>query len=214
MALTRRSTSWGSPATASASKSRLSRSRSKSSRKRPRRRRSSKKELPRRSNSRSVFSTSERRKRKSPDEVGRLLDEARLDRHEGREVVLEYGEACPHELARLRKRPACHARRVLELEAEPLPSSSAAVTRASNAGRPLRRRAASSPRSRARSASRAERAKTSGSRPRVLPACSRTNSTTVSTSRLVRSRSALLRTSTTFLPHCRIASRKARSLSA
>ena len=87
------------------------------------------------------------------------------------------------------------------------------MTFASKAGSPLAASAAASPCSRARSASRAESAKTSGRTPSVFAACSRTNATTFATSSGVSSRSALLRTSTTFLPHCRIASRKARSLS-
>ena len=70
-----------------------------------------------------------------------------------------------------------------------------------------------SPCSRARSASRALSAKISGGAPRVFAACSRTNATTMARSSGVSRRSALLRTSTTFLPHSRIASRKARSLS-
>ena len=211
---TLRSTSEGRPATASDSKSRRSRSRSKSSRKRPRRRRSSKKALPRRSNSRSAFSTSESRKRKS-----RVIS---ADWSATRFSIASRAARSPPSTSSLCSTspvPSRCARRATPTGLRSLRrkrsfSSSVAVTFASKAGRPLLPTPAASPCSRARLASRAESAKTSGGAPRVFPACSRTNPTTFATSSGVSRRSVLLRTSTTFLPHCRIASRKTRSLSA
>ena len=92
-------------------------------------------------------------------------------------------------------------------------SSSIAPTCASNAGRPLRSSAAASPCCRAVCAPQAESANTWGSTPSVSPARLPTKATTSARSASVRSRSDLLSTITTFLPHSRIAARNARSLS-
>ena len=148
------------------------------------------------------------------DELGRPPRHARLDRVEGREVALEHREPLGDEGLRLAEGPARDAERALELEAEAL----RLVERRHDLG--LRRREGRSRRGPARRPARAPRAPGARRRPAprarapsVRPACSRTNATTFASFSCVFSRSALLSTMTIFLPHCRIASRKARSLS-